>query len=162
RVVRLIQGPLAPIACATRSDAETCPMELGCSLQATWSAVRDATIAILDETTFADLAARAGGRWTEPVPETVGVPSGRPVATRAWRLGGGVPTLRYRSRPHGAGVQRRAGRPARRRAVGPGARVPDEPRARRRRGRRGARGALEADGRAGMAGPDRARGARRP
>lgn len=83
RVVRLIQGPLAPIACATRSDAETCPMELGCSLQATWSAVRDATIAILDETTFADLAARAGGRWTEPVPVTVGVPSGRPVATRA-------------------------------------------------------------------------------
>ena len=82
RVVRLIQGPLAPIACATRSDAETCPMELGCSLQATWSAVRDATIAILDETTFADLAARAGGRWTEPLPVAVGAPSARPVATR--------------------------------------------------------------------------------
>jgi Rrf2 family protein len=63
RVVRLIQGPLAPIGCATRHDAEPCPMELGCSLQATWAAVRDATIAILDSTTFADLAARAGGRW---------------------------------------------------------------------------------------------------
>jgi len=83
RVVRLIQGPLAPIACATRSDAERCPMELGCTLQATWSAVRDATIAILDETTFADLAARASGRWTEPVSVTVGVPEGRPLATRA-------------------------------------------------------------------------------
>jgi Rrf2 family protein len=65
RVVRLIQGPLAPIACATRHDPEGCPMELGCSLQETWSAVRDATIAILDATTFADLAARAGGRWVD-------------------------------------------------------------------------------------------------
>ena len=64
RVVRLIQGPLAPISCATRSEPEACAMEIGCSLQETWAAVRDATIAILDATTFADLAARAGGRWT--------------------------------------------------------------------------------------------------
>ena len=81
RVVRLIQGPLAPIACATRSDAESCPMELGCSLQATWSAVRDATIAILDSTTFADLAARASGRWTDPVP--VSLAGERPVTAGA-------------------------------------------------------------------------------
>jgi Rrf2 family protein len=72
KVVRLIQGPLAPIACATRHDPEGCPMELGCSLQETWSAVRDATIAILDATTFADLVARAGGRWVD---------AGVPVAT---------------------------------------------------------------------------------
>lgn len=69
RVVRLIQGPLAPIACATRTGAERCAMEVGCSLQETWTAVRDATIAILDSTTFADLAARATGSWRpEPVP----------------------------------------------------------------------------------------------
>lgn len=63
KVVRLIQGPLAPIACATRSEPEPCSMELGCALRDTWAEVRDATIAILDTTTFADLAARAGGRW---------------------------------------------------------------------------------------------------
>jgi DNA-binding IscR family transcriptional regulator len=52
-------------------------MELGCSLQATWSAVRDATIAILDSTTFADLAARAGGRWErQPVEVAVAGPAG--------------------------------------------------------------------------------------
>ena len=37
----------------------------GCSLNATWAEVRDATIAILERTTFADLARRArrdGGR----------------------------------------------------------------------------------------------------
>lgn len=65
RVVRLIQGPLAPISCATRHEPEPCAMELGCSLQATWAEVRDATIAILEATTFADLAARASGRWTD-------------------------------------------------------------------------------------------------
>jgi Rrf2 family protein len=64
RVVRLFQGPLAPIACATRSEPEPCPMELGCTLRDTWREVRDATIAILEEKTFAELARRAAGPWT--------------------------------------------------------------------------------------------------
>jgi Rrf2 family transcriptional regulator, cysteine metabolism repressor len=64
KVVRLIQGPLAPISCATRHEPEPCPMEIGCTLREVWADVRDATIAILDATTFADLAAGAGGRWT--------------------------------------------------------------------------------------------------
>ena len=38
-------------------------MEVACALRETWADVRDATIAILDATTFADLAARSGGRW---------------------------------------------------------------------------------------------------
>jgi Rrf2 family protein len=66
RVVRLFQGPLAPIACATRSEPEPCPVELGCSMRDTWREVRDATIAILERTTFADLARRAGGVWIQP------------------------------------------------------------------------------------------------
>src|SRR3990172_928828 len=61
RVVRLFQGPLAPIACATRSEPEPCPMEIGCTLLDAWREVRDATIAILERKTFADLARRAGG-----------------------------------------------------------------------------------------------------
>ena len=65
RVVRLFQGPLAPIACATRSEPEPCPVELGCSMRDTWREVRDATIAILERTTFADLARRAGGVWVQ-------------------------------------------------------------------------------------------------
>jgi Rrf2 family protein len=63
KIVRLIQGPLAPISCATRHEPEPCAMELGCSLRETWAQVRDATIAILDATTFADLRDRAGGVW---------------------------------------------------------------------------------------------------
>ena len=74
RVVRLFQGPLAPIACATRSEPEPCPVELGCSMRDTWREVRDATIAILERTTFADLARRAGGVWVQ---HTIPVPTSR-------------------------------------------------------------------------------------
>ena len=65
KVVRLFEGPLAPIPCATRHEPEPCAMDVGCSLRDVWSDVRDATIRILEETTFADLAARSSGAWTE-------------------------------------------------------------------------------------------------
>lgn len=63
RIVRLFEGQLAPIGCATRRDPEPCPMTVGCSLRTVWEEVRDATITMLGETTFADLAARAAGPW---------------------------------------------------------------------------------------------------
>jgi len=66
RVVRLFQGQLAPIGCATRSHPEPCPMSVECSLRLVWEEVRDATINILAGTTFADLADRAGGPWRDP------------------------------------------------------------------------------------------------
>src|SRR5918994_2772630 len=47
RVVRLFQGQLAPIGCATRHHPEPCPMMLACSMREVWEEVRDATIAIL-------------------------------------------------------------------------------------------------------------------
>jgi Rrf2 family protein len=66
RVVRLFQGPLAPISCATRHNPEPCPMMVGCTLREVWADVRDATIALLGGVTFAELAARAAGAWTDP------------------------------------------------------------------------------------------------
>ena len=66
RVVRLFQGQLAPIGCATRREPEPCLMTVGCTLRAVWEDVRDATIAILESVTFADLAANAGGPWVDP------------------------------------------------------------------------------------------------
>lgn len=66
--MRVFQGQLAPIECATRHEAEECPMTPGCSMQDVWSEVRDATITILARTTFADLAARARGPWVTGVP----------------------------------------------------------------------------------------------
>jgi Rrf2 family cysteine metabolism transcriptional repressor len=81
RVVRLFQGQLAPIDCATRHNPGFCPMMVECSLRAVWQEVRDATIAILAETTFADLARRAGGPWVDP--SLIGTPEPGSVATGA-------------------------------------------------------------------------------
>ena len=58
RIVRLFQGPLAPISCATRHNPEPCPMMVGCTLRDVWEEVRDATISLLGGVTFADLAKR--------------------------------------------------------------------------------------------------------
>ena len=66
RVVRLFQGQLAPIGCATRRHPDPCPMTIGCTLRQVWEEVRDETIALLARRTFADLASRAGGPWTDP------------------------------------------------------------------------------------------------
>jgi Rrf2 family protein len=66
RIVRLFQGQLAPIGCATRSHTEPCVMSVECSLRFMWQEVRDAIIEILAGTTFADLANRAGGPWRDP------------------------------------------------------------------------------------------------
>lgn len=71
RVVRLFQGQLAPIGCATRHDPEPCPMTVGCTLREVWEEIRDATISLLGGVTFADLAARAGGPWTNPALLTI-------------------------------------------------------------------------------------------
>lgn len=74
RVVRLFQGQLAPIGCATRHEPEPCPMTIGCTLRDVWEEVRDATIALLERQTFAELAQRAGGRWLDPTADLPDVP----------------------------------------------------------------------------------------
>ena len=65
RVVRLFQGQLAPIGYATRRSPDSAPKFVADSLREAWSEVRDATIEILERTTFADLADRAGGSWRD-------------------------------------------------------------------------------------------------
>ena len=59
RVVRLFQGQLAPIGYATRSHPDRAPELVSGTLRPVWEEVRDATIAILARTTFADLARAA-------------------------------------------------------------------------------------------------------
>jgi Rrf2 family transcriptional regulator, cysteine metabolism repressor len=58
RIVRLFQGQLAPIGYATRRNPDPCPDLVARSLRPVWAEVRDATIDILERTTFADLAGR--------------------------------------------------------------------------------------------------------
>jgi Rrf2 family cysteine metabolism transcriptional repressor len=59
-VVRAMDGPLAPISCASVSGyAECgCPEPATCGLRAVWKEARDALAVILDGTTFADIRDR--------------------------------------------------------------------------------------------------------
>src|SRR2546422_8610124 len=62
-VVRLMDGPLAPSPCASRSAHVPCPLyrcptEESCVLRGLWLEVRDAISGVLDRTTFAELAER--------------------------------------------------------------------------------------------------------
>lgn len=80
RIVRLFQGPLAPISCATRHSPEPCPMMIGCTLREVWEEVRDGTIQLLGRATFADLAKRAGGPWVDPSLLELPISPSEPVA----------------------------------------------------------------------------------
>jgi Rrf2 family protein len=59
-VIRLIDGPLAPIPCASLTayrPCADCPEPDRCSVRRLMRQVRDATAAVLDSATVADLAA---------------------------------------------------------------------------------------------------------
>jgi Rrf2 family protein len=58
RVIRLIDGPLAPIPCVSQTayaPCRDCLDERTCAIRAVMKEVRDATAKILDDTTLADL-----------------------------------------------------------------------------------------------------------
>jgi Rrf2 family cysteine metabolism transcriptional repressor len=57
-VIRVMDGPLAPIDCVSVMAHEACPMERVCGLRWLWKEVRDAIAGILERTTFADLVNR--------------------------------------------------------------------------------------------------------
>jgi Rrf2 family protein len=64
-VVRLMDGPLAPIPCASLTAyrrCEDCEDEATCAIRLVMRRVRDATSLILDRTTLADLVAGPGGQ----------------------------------------------------------------------------------------------------
>lgn len=55
-VLRALEGPIAPMICATEGDMEVlCERLDGCSTKYLWARVRDAIAAALDATTLADL-----------------------------------------------------------------------------------------------------------
>ncbi|HOW85898.1 MAG TPA: Rrf2 family transcriptional regulator [Candidatus Aminicenantes bacterium] len=58
-VIRVMDGPLAPIDCVSVMAHEACPMEGTCGLRWLWKDVRDAVAEILEATTFDDLVRRS-------------------------------------------------------------------------------------------------------
>jgi Rrf2 family cysteine metabolism transcriptional repressor len=61
-VIRVMDGPLAPIDCVSVTAHELCPMENSCGLRWLWKDVRDSVARILEKTTFEDLVARTNSR----------------------------------------------------------------------------------------------------
>lgn len=59
-VLRVMDGPFAPIACVSVSNHTECgcPHPDACALREAFAKVRDAMVAVLDGITFADLAER--------------------------------------------------------------------------------------------------------
>jgi Rrf2 family transcriptional regulator, cysteine metabolism repressor len=58
-VIRVMDGPLAPIDCVSVMAHEPCPMEGTCGLRWLWKDVRDAVAGIMEKTTFADLVEKS-------------------------------------------------------------------------------------------------------
>jgi Rrf2 family cysteine metabolism transcriptional repressor len=57
-VIRVMDGPLAPIDCVSVTAHEFCPRENFCGLKWLWKEVRDSIAKILESTSFEDLAQR--------------------------------------------------------------------------------------------------------
>jgi Rrf2 family protein len=68
RVVRLLDGALAPVGCVSLRYYEpcSCPDEATCPLRDAMIDVRDAMLEILDNETLAQLAARSGRASIDP------------------------------------------------------------------------------------------------
>ena len=61
-VLRILDGPVAPIQCASRSayqPCRDCPDEAACAVRLTMIDLRDAIAEVLDTRSIADMAARA-------------------------------------------------------------------------------------------------------
>jgi len=79
RVIRLLDGALAPLGCVSLRYYEPCSCvdEATCPLRDTMLDVRDAILAILDNETLADLAARKGRASIDPAGRHVDALAGR-------------------------------------------------------------------------------------
>ena len=68
RVIRLLDGALAPVSCVSLRyyGPCSCPDEATCALRDVMLDVRDATLAVLDRETLADMAARPGRPSIDP------------------------------------------------------------------------------------------------
>lgn len=54
-VIRVLEGPLSPMGCASITKYEPCQLEPSCQLRPLWSLVRDTIAYVLDQTTLEDL-----------------------------------------------------------------------------------------------------------
>src|SRR5687767_10386180 len=73
-VLRALEGPLAPMICATEDPAHAigCDRSARCTVNVLWARVRDAVAGALDSMTLADLVPAPGARDTIPTTTLTG------------------------------------------------------------------------------------------
>ncbi|MFH1665957.1 MAG: Rrf2 family transcriptional regulator [Elusimicrobiota bacterium] len=54
-IIRLMEGPTAPVACVSHSGYTKCTFENKCVFKGVWSQVRDRINDVVDKTTFQDM-----------------------------------------------------------------------------------------------------------
>jgi Rrf2 family transcriptional regulator, cysteine metabolism repressor len=55
-IIRVLEGPIAPVDCVSETNPESCQREDYCVTRILWAQVRDSITAVLDAYTLADLA----------------------------------------------------------------------------------------------------------
>lgn len=55
-IIRVLEGPLAPVECVNEINPETCERSDYCVTRTLWTEIRDAVARVLDSYTLADLA----------------------------------------------------------------------------------------------------------
>jgi len=55
-IVRVLEGPIAPVECVSETNPESCTREDYCVTRMLWTKVRDSIATVLDSYTLADLA----------------------------------------------------------------------------------------------------------
>ena len=58
-VIRVLGGPISPMACVDEDDSEPCRQQEGCATRELWKRLRDSMTDVLDSTTLEDLKQRA-------------------------------------------------------------------------------------------------------
>jgi len=61
QVIRIVDGPLAPLSCVSKWAHISCPEEKNCGLRSVMLDVRNAIARILERITFADVCKRTRG-----------------------------------------------------------------------------------------------------
>jgi Rrf2 family cysteine metabolism transcriptional repressor len=71
-VIRVIDGPLAPLGCVSKSAHVACSASSNCKIQSVMAEVRDAISGVLDNITFKSLCKKVYGRTLkERIPASV-------------------------------------------------------------------------------------------
>jgi len=64
-IIRVLEGPLAPVDCVAEEDPENCHKAESCVTRLIWERVRDSIAGVIDSVTLADMVENAADKQSE-------------------------------------------------------------------------------------------------